>query len=239
MNLRVELLVTPDCPHAEAAEQLVRRTVTRQARATSVVCTVVADSAEAERLAFPGSPTVRVNGDDLEGSDPGPPAYACRRYEGGEGLPPEWLLEARILRALAPRHLLFLCVANSARSQLAEGIARRLAPYGVRISSAGSEPARVNPYAIRALEEIGIDASGQRSKGVDEIRGMDGPTVDAVITLCAEEVCPVWLGEAYRIHWPLPDPAAATGSEEEVLASFRSVRDILRKRLTALFETAR
>lgn len=153
----------------------------------------------------------------------------------GAGAPQEWLLEARTLRALAPRHLLFLCVANSARSQMAEGIARSLAPESVRISSAGSEPSRVNPNAIRALEEIGIDASGQRSKGVDEIRQMDGPPVDAVITLCAEEVCPVWLGEAHRVHWPLPDPAAATGSEDDVLGSFRSVRDELTRLLTALF----
>ncbi|UCC85517.1 MAG: arsenate reductase ArsC [Gemmatimonadota bacterium] len=131
--------------------------------------------------------------------------------------------------------MLFLCVANSARSQMAEGIARSLAPDSVRISSAGSEPSRVNPYAIKALEEIGIDASGQRSKGVDEIRRTEGPPVDAVITLCAEEVCPVWLGDAHRVHWPLPDPAAATGSDEEILASFRGVRDELSRRLTALF----
>lgn len=236
MSLRVEALVTPDCPHAEPAEQLVQSTVARLAPDAEIIRIVVHNPAEAEDLAFPGSPTVRVNGDDLEGSDAGSPAYACRRYEGGEGVPPEWLLEARLLRALAPRHLLFLCVANSARSQMAEGIARNLAPEGLRVSSAGSEPSRVNPFAIRALEEIGIDPSGQRSKGMDEIREADGPRVDAVITLCAEEVCPVWLGEAHRVHWPLPDPAAATGSHDEVLHSFRSVRDVLRQRLSALFE---
>jgi arsenate reductase len=235
MSLRLELLATPDCPNTQPTEQLVQNTVARLAPDAEVIRTVVHDPAQAEKLSFPGSPTVRVNGDDLEGSDAGPPAYACRRYEGGEGVPPEWLLEARVLRALAPRHLLFLCVANSARSQMAEGIARNLTPEGLRVSSAGSEPARVSPFAARALEEIGIGPSGQRSKGVDEIRGADGPRVDAVITLCAEEVCPVWLGEAYRVHWPLPDPAAATGSDDEVLHSFRSVRDELSRRLSALF----
>jgi arsenate reductase len=153
---------------------------------------------------------------------------------GDEGC--AWQREVRALRAARPQHLLFLCVANSARSQMGEGIARRLAPKGVTISSAGSEPSRVNPYAIRALEEIGIDASDQSSKGMDEIRDAGGPAVDAVITLCAEEVCPAWLGQAQRLHWPLPDPAAAAGSDEEILDSFRHVRDELRRRLAVLFE---
>ncbi|MGD2151749.1 MAG: hypothetical protein PVG79_00685 [Gemmatimonadales bacterium] len=145
MSLRVELLGAPDCPNAKAAEQLVQTTTARLAPAAEVIRTVVSNAAEAEGLAFPGSPTVRVNGEDIEGADAGPPAYARRRYEAGEGVPPGWLLEARILRALAPWHLLFLCVANSARSQMAEGIARRLAPDGVRISSAGSEPSAGEP----------------------------------------------------------------------------------------------
>lgn len=149
---------------------------------------------------------------------------------------PAWLQEVHELRAARPRHILFLCVANSARSQMAEAIARRLAPADVRISSAGSEPSGVNPFAIQALQEVGIDAEGQRSKGMEAIRAVKGPTVDAVITLCAEEVCPVWLGQARRLHWPLPDPAAASGSDEEILQSFRRVREELRRRLAALFE---
>jgi arsenate reductase len=235
MVLRVELLVTPDCPHAAAAEQLLQSTIARLDPSAEIVRTVVQNPARATRLGFPGSPTLRVNGEDLERPDPGPPAYACRRYEDGAGVPPEWLVEARILRALAPRHLLFLCVANSARSQMAEAIARSLAPVGVRVSSAGSEPSRVNPVAIRTLEEIGVDTSGQRSKGMDEVRRTGGPPVDAVITLCAEEICPVWLGEAHRLHWPFPDPAVATGNADQVLGSFRSVRDELSRRLTAIF----
>ena len=105
---------------------------------------------------------------------------------------------------MQPRHILFLCVANSARSQMAEGIARSLAPHGVKVSSAGSSPTSVRPQAIQVLNEIGIDISGHRSKGLDSI---DAGSVDAVITLCAEEVCPVFLGKAHRLHWGLPDPA--------------------------------
>lgn len=143
-----------------------------------------------------------------------------------------WRREAEELRAAAPKHVLFLCVANSARSQMAEGIARSLARPGVTVSSAGSAPSVVNPLAIRALAEIGIDISAHRSKSVDEI-GSGG--IDAVITLCAEEVCPVFLGRAHRVHWGLPDPAHAGTDEEERLAAFRRVRDELRRRLEVLF----
>ena len=126
------------------------------------------------------------------------------------------------------RGLLFLCVANSARSQMAEGIARRLADRRLPIQSGGSMPSRVHTLAIRALAEIGIDASAQRSKSVDEV---DRSAVDTVITLCAEEVCPVYLGAARRLHWPLPDPAGYRESEAEELAGFRSVRDELERRI--------
>jgi molybdopterin-guanine dinucleotide biosynthesis protein MobB len=115
---------------------------------------------------------------------------------------------------------------------MAEGISRSLAPPGVKISSAGSSPASVRPQAIQALREIGIDISGHRSKGMDSI---DAGSVDAVITLCAEEVCPVFPGKPVRIHWGLPDPAAVTGTEDARLNAFRSVRDELLSRLKVLF----
>ena len=146
-----------------------------------------------------------------------------------------WEADADELRARPPRHLLFLCVANSARSRLAEAIARALAPPGVKVSSAGSRPSAVNPLAVRVLVEIGVDAAGLRSKHVDTLAPDD---VDAVITLCAEEVCPAFLGKARRFHWGLPDPAAAAGSEGERLDAFRRVRDELRRRIALVFSTA-
>lgn len=134
---------------------------------------------------------------------------------------------------LPPRaeHVLFLCVANSARSQMAEGIARSLAPAGVRVSSAGSMPTSVRPQAVQVLREIGLDIRDQRSKSVEDVAG----PVDVVVTLCAEEVCPVWLGGGVRLHWPLPDPAAVDGSDEARLEAFRRVRDELRRRLGVFF----
>ena len=128
--------------------------------------------------------------------------------------------------------ILFLCVANSARSQMAEGIARALAPADTKIWSAGSRPTSVRPEAIAVLKEIGIDISHHRPKAVAEIPAAE---VDTVITLCGEEECPVFLGKATRLHWGLPDPAAVSGSETERLDTFRRVRDELRRRIADFF----
>jgi protein-tyrosine-phosphatase/N-acetylglutamate synthase-like GNAT family acetyltransferase len=132
--------------------------------------------------------------------------------------------------------VLFLCVANSARSQMAEGLARALFGKLVRVQSAGSQPSRVNPHAITAMREAGIDITDQRSKSVDEI---DPASVQAVITLCAEEVCPLWPDKIARMHWPLPDPASSDPAmpAEMVLARFRTARDALRSRLWAFTST--
>jgi len=144
----------------------------------------------------------------------------------------DWKRDAEAIRAAHPRHILFLCVANSARSQMAEGIARSLARDGVKVSSAGSSPSTLNPLAVRAMSEIGLDISRQYSKSVSDVPADD---VDVVVTLCAEEVCPVFLGKALRVHWGLPDPARTQGTEEQRLDSFRNVRDELRRRLAPAF----
>lgn len=122
--------------------------------------------------------------------------------------------------------ILFLCVHNSARSQLAEGILRALAGDRVEVFSAGSEPSFVHPLAIKVLRERGIDASQQRSKSVTEFAN---EKFDYVITLCAEEVCPVFLGAAQKSHWALPDPAAVP--PEQQLNAFRKTADELENRL--------
>jgi len=129
--------------------------------------------------------------------------------------------------------LLFLCVANSARSQMAEGLARALFGDRVRIQSAGSRPSAVNPYAIEVMREVAIDLAAHRSKSVDEI---DAATIDTVITLCAEEVCPVFLGAKRRLHWPIPDPASTDPSlsRDDLLTRFRAARDSIRARLENL-----
>jgi len=125
--------------------------------------------------------------------------------------------------------VLFLCVANSARSQMAEGIARALAPERT-FFSAGSAPGTLNPLAVRACAEIGVDLAGQHAKGIPEI---SVAAVGTAITLCAEEVCPVFPHPVARLHWPVSDPAAVAGDDAARLTAFRTARDAIRARLEA------
>jgi len=131
------------------------------------------------------------------------------------------------------KSILFLCVANSARSQMAEGLARKLFGERVAVQSAGSEPSVVNPYAIEVMREVGVNLSAYHSKSVQTI---DPATVGTVITLCAEEVCPIFLGSVRRLHWPIEDPATKNASlpREEMLRRFRTARDQIQARLEAL-----
>jgi len=126
--------------------------------------------------------------------------------------------------------VLFLCTHNSARSQMAEGLLRHLAGDRFEAMSAGTEATHVRPLAIRAMEEVGIDISGQESKTLD---GYLGEPFDYVITVCddANEACPFFPGAKSRLHWSFEDPSKAEGSEEERLEVFLSVRDRIRGRI--------
>lgn len=125
-----------------------------------------------------------------------------------------------------------MCVANSARSQLAEGLAKQVFP-GAEIRSAGSHPGTLNPYAVAVMKEIGLDISGHRSKSIDDLPPGFFIGLDYVITLCAEEVCPTVVARtAQKLHWPFPDPATKESlPEEEALRRFREARDAIRARL--------
>lgn len=127
--------------------------------------------------------------------------------------------------------LLFACVANSARSQLAEAIARHLAPAEFDLYSAGSRPSNVKPEVHTVLGELGIDTRGLRSKGfisvpIDE--------VDVAVTLCLDEVCPIFPSTTRTLHWPLPDPASAP--DDERIEAFRAARDELLRRIPPLLD---
>lgn len=126
--------------------------------------------------------------------------------------------------------ILFLCVANSARSQLAEGLAKSLFGSKAQIESAGSEPSgKVQPWAIESLKEIGIDISQNWSKSYDQLSPKFLVDLDFVITLCAEEVCPAMVSKAKKIHWPIKDPAKA--AENEKAEAFRTARDEIKEKL--------
>jgi arsenate reductase len=130
--------------------------------------------------------------------------------------------------------VLFLCTGNSARSQMAEGLLRRYGGHHYQAFSAGLEPREIHPYTRQVMEEIGIDISGQRSKGVREYLGHKH--FGYLITVCsdADAKCPTTFpGVGRRMHWPFDDPAAFVGSEEATLAKFRQVRDQIHSRLAA------
>ena len=122
--------------------------------------------------------------------------------------------------------ILFLCVANSARSQMAEGLARAMLPASFDVASAGSAPGQLNPLAVAALSEVGIDISGHWSKPLEEVAP---DTADLIVTLCAEEVCPFVPGPVKRLHWPINDPAAAGD-----IAAFHTARDQIKARIDVL-----
>lgn len=134
------------------------------------------------------------------------------------------------------QRVLILCTGNSARSQMAEGLLRTLAGDSFEVFSAGSKPSIVNPFAIRAMDERGIDIRRQRSKHLDEYRH---EPFDYVITVCdnAAETCPLFPGKATRIHWSFPDPAAVEGDEAAKIASFRQVRHDIEQQLRAWLAT--
>ena len=133
------------------------------------------------------------------------------------------------------KNILFLCVANSARSQMAEGLARHRFGDRAEVVSAGSQPSRVNPLAVEVMQEIGIDIRSHHSKSVNML---DAARFDLVITLCADEVCPVLPGSVQRLHWPIPDPAAvdAQADRAAALRAFRDARDAIDARLQTIRE---
>ncbi len=126
--------------------------------------------------------------------------------------------------------VLFLCTGNSARSQLAEALLGRLGGSRFEAFSAGTQPGRVNPYTVRVLAEEGIDWSDARSKSVAEFLGQP---FDFVVTVCdnARETCPNLPGRHAMLHWSLEDPAAAQGTDDEIVEAFRRTRDDISARL--------
>lgn len=134
------------------------------------------------------------------------------------------------------KRVLILCTGNSARSQMAEGLLRHLAGDRFEVASAGVSPSRVRPEAIKAMNEIGIDISGQQAKSVDVFSNQE---FDYVITVCdnANEHCPMFPGTTKRIHWSFDDPAGAEGDEDSRLAMFRRVRGEILQRLRSFVDS--
>ena len=125
---------------------------------------------------------------------------------------------------VSKKGILFLCTGNSCRSQMAEGFAKKMLSKDLKIFSAGIEPKRIHPIAVKVMQEVGIDISQQKSKNISEIP-ID--KINLVVTLCgdAAERCPIFPGKVERIHWEIEDPTKAQGSDKEIAIVFRKIRD--------------
>ena len=135
---------------------------------------------------------------------------------------------------VGPRQILFVCIHNSARSQMAEAFVNQMCPGSFVASSAGLEPGTLNPLVVEAMQEVGIDISAATTTGVAEVLAA-GQQFDRVITVCDEasaERCPSFPGPGAREHWGFPDPSAASGSHAEKLAQVREIRDAIRQRIS-------
>jgi len=136
--------------------------------------------------------------------------------------------------------VLFLCVHNSARSQMGAAFLEKHGAGRFEADSAGLEPGRLNPYVVRAMAEIGIDISRNATKSVFEL-AKSGASFDAVVTVCSKEAaerCPIFPGKAAeRLHWPFDDPSTFTGSDEEIMARVRVVRDEIELAVQALVKS--
>jgi arsenate reductase len=161
-----------------------------------------------------------------------PSTHSAELRSFNPALTQTWCASRRLLTMTKKARVLFLCTHNSARSQMAEGLLKHLAGDRFEAMSAGTEATHVRPLAVRAMEEVGVDISGQESKTLD--RYLNEP-FDHVITVCddANEACPFFPGAASRLHWSFEDPSNAEGSEEERLAVYRLVRDRIRERIEA------
>ena len=127
------------------------------------------------------------------------------------------------------RNILFLCTQNACRSQMAEGLLRHMADSDCEAFSSGVSPSSLDPRAVAVMREIGIDISGRFSKSVESF---SAKSFDAVVTVCdhAKESCPVFPGTR-MLHWGFPDPAKARGTEQQILAEFRRIRNLIRDRI--------
>ena len=199
---------------------------------SEIVSIDISDPEAAKRERCLGSPSIQINGLDIEEDRRAEPAcYGCRMYPGGKPSPSKEMIRAALRRTLTPKlKVLFLCTGNSCRSQMAEGWARALKGDRIEAYSAGIETHGLNPNAVKAMAEAGIDITGHRSKHVDEVMGVG---LDCVVTVCghAHEACPMFPGETRVVHVGFDDPpklAASAATEEEALNHYRRVRDDIR-----------
>jgi arsenate reductase len=233
--MKVHLLTFEGCPGALPADEALRRVLAEEGIDVEIEHVEVPDEQAAKRHRFLGSPSIQIDGLDIEQSRRADaPAFGCRIFsapEGKVGVPPDEMIRAAVRRARERKmKVLFLCTGNSCRSQMAEGFARALRGDEIEAYSAGIETHGLNPSAVKVMAEAGVDISLHQSKHLDELEDV---VFDYVVTVCdnARESCPLFPGDTTRVHKSFEDPprlAKDAKTEEEALAHYRRVRDDIR-----------
>lgn len=225
--MEISFLYFKECPHAEEALNLLRHVIKEKDIKAKIRTIEIKSKEDAVKNHFLGSPTIQINGLDIEKERRNdPPVFGCRVYknkEGYSGIPPRDLIVSAI-KEIEKQKVLFICMHNSARSQMAEGFLRAFYGHRYDAYSAGIQPTEVNPYAIKVMDELGIDISNHRSKSIEEFHGT---IFDYVVSVCdtSKETCPLFPGGKIYLHKRFIDPSNYVGTEEEKLRVFRIVRD--------------
>ena len=233
--VKIRFLSFKGCPGAEPTVARLRAVMAADGIERPIERVDVPDDAAAVRECFYGSPSIQINGLDIEVSRrAGQPCYGCRLYDHGEEkrcFPTDAMIGDALCRAQTRRlKVLFLCTGNSCRSQMAEGWTRAIKGDVIDAYSAGIETHGLNPNAVKVMAEANVDISGHRSELVDDLMAID---FDYVVTVCghAHESCPMFPGKAKVIHVGFDDPpglAKSAATEEEALNHYRCVRDEIR-----------
>jgi arsenate reductase len=240
-KLSIRFLSFERCPGIEPTLARLREAMAAEGVDCPVEMVDVPDESAAKREHFLGSPSIHINGLDIEADRRAdPPGFGCRIYPNGKPVPSETLISEALRKALNPKlKVLFLCTGNSCRSQMAESWARALKGDVIEAHSAGIETHGLNPNAVRVMAEAGVDIAGHRSTLVDYVMDVD---FDYVVTVCghAHETCPMFPGTVKVVHVGFDDPpklAENAASDEEALSHYRRVRDEIKAFVQTLPET--
>lgn len=234
-GLRIELVYPPNCPNLKKTRDLLRETLQDLGLKISPGEAELSESTLAEERPIPGSPTIRINGRDLEPRSGGSSDSGCFITSPNTGTPEGPLLKFKIARAAELKTVLFICTGNAVRSQMAEGLVNHFLKGRWAAFSAGLMPAGINPLVVQVLKEIGIDASRQPAKHLDLFNGCD---FDLVITLCSEadRMCTFYPAYGRRVHLPYTDPLTLSTFGFGWKGLFRKLRDDMRDRLIPYLE---
>lgn len=239
--MKIRLLHFQGCPNAQQALDLLKSILKEKGVDREVEVIEVKSQQDARKYHFLGSPSIQINGLDIEKERrEDPPLLGCRIYitkDGYSVIPPGNMIVEAIEEAkkkAKKQKVLFICTHNSARSQMAEGILRALYGSRYQVYSADTKATEVNPYVIKVMSEIDIDISAHRSKIIEEFSGMK---FDYVVTVCnhAKETCPFFPDGKTYLHKGFKDPAGVRGREHEIIAEFRRVRDGIKKWIEETF----